>query len=145
MKIEINFTNKWLYSLIAIVVVLGLGVGVYAVVNNPYPYTETMEGSWHSGDKILVDVDGVEKTLQDAIDGGALSSIVSVPSESITSTAVTGSLSVSCVSGVRTGCSGGVNYNCGSVVKSSGTNGCEITWTGCYGSSTKEVHAFCLG
>ena len=33
-KLEINLTNKWIYSLIAVGVLLALGVGVYAYQSN---------------------------------------------------------------------------------------------------------------
>jgi len=43
-KIQINFTNRWLYTFIAIGILAAIGVGVYAATYSPsgagHPYTE---------------------------------------------------------------------------------------------------------
>lgn len=62
-KFEINMTNKWLYSLITIGVLLFLGVGVYA-------YTQSIPNPGHGADTIWISIEGEEKTLQDLIDSG---------------------------------------------------------------------------
>ncbi len=62
-KLEINMTNKWLYSLIFVGVLLALGGGVYA-------YTSSIPNSGHGGDSVLIAINGQEKTLQQAISEG---------------------------------------------------------------------------
>jgi hypothetical protein len=69
-KLEINMTNKWLYSLIAVCIVLALGVGVYA-------YTSSIPNPGHGGDSVLISINGQEKTIQQAIDDGDLASSTS--------------------------------------------------------------------
>jgi|GEM_PF-4140471 len=60
-KLEINITNKWLYSLIAFGILLALGVGaVFAYNNIPNP--------GHGADTVVVTINGQEKTVQQAID-----------------------------------------------------------------------------
>jgi len=58
-KIEINFTNKWLYTFFLVVGVLALGVGVYAVSHpNPGHTTSQIEGVCRS--------DGVDCLVTDS-------------------------------------------------------------------------------
>jgi hypothetical protein len=60
-QIIINLTNAWLYSFIAIGVLLLLIVGIYA-------YTASIPDPGHGGDKVLITLpDGTETTLQQAI------------------------------------------------------------------------------
>ena len=144
MKIEINFTNKWLYSLIAIVVVLGLGVGVYA-------YLDPIPSPGHGGNTILVDVDGVEMDLQQAITDGKIGGIggaVSTPVTSGTLSYANGyELVVTCESGKRIGCSGGVSGICvySTVISPIGSpaESCKLKATNC--ATSAEVYAYCLG
>jgi len=145
MKIEINFTNKWLYSLIAIVVVLGLGVGVYA-----YVYTNPIPSPGHSGDTIWVDVgDGREMNLQKAIFDGEIGGIGGAVSiESATETFVYNGaheLVVTCKSGKRIGCSGGVSSCIYDAIISpidSPAESCKLI-ANC--NNLVEVYAYCLG
>jgi hypothetical protein len=64
-KFEINMTNKWLYSLIVIGVLLAFGVGVWA-----YEYLQSIPNPGHKGDSVLISINGQEKTIQQAIDDG---------------------------------------------------------------------------
>ena len=48
-KLEINLTNKWLYTLIAVGIVLLLGIGVYA-------YTQQIPNPGHGGNTVLVSI-----------------------------------------------------------------------------------------
>ena len=65
-KIEVNMTNKWLYSLIFLGALLVLGVVVYA--QNP-----TAPNPGHEATAIKIfDSGGTEKTLQQAITDGTL-------------------------------------------------------------------------
>ena len=59
-------TNKWLYSLIAVGILLALGVGVYA-------YTSSIPNPGHGGDSVLISINGQEKTIQQAVDDGDFS------------------------------------------------------------------------
>jgi len=66
-KLEINMTNKWLYSLIAVGVVLALGVGVYAYQSNMRAGNPPVMG--HSAGEINVENSAGEIiSLQDALD-----------------------------------------------------------------------------
>jgi len=62
-KIEVNLTNKWLYSLIFLGTLLVLGVVVYAYGSGGPPST-----FGHSGEEMDVTIDGVTKTLNQALD-----------------------------------------------------------------------------
>ncbi len=59
-KLEINLTNKWLYSLIAVLIVLALGVGVWAYKSGVSP---SVMG--HSAEEIEISVGGQTKLLND--------------------------------------------------------------------------------
>jgi hypothetical protein len=65
MKIEINLTNKWLYSLIVVVSVLLLGVGVWAYQNGMMNGQPSVVG--HSAGEIEVELNGENVNLQTAI------------------------------------------------------------------------------
>ena len=66
-KLEINMTNKWLYSLIAVGIVLALGVGVYAYNSNMRTGNPSIMG--HSAGEINVENSAGEVvSLQDALD-----------------------------------------------------------------------------
>jgi hypothetical protein len=67
-KFEINMTNRWLYSLIVVGILLALGVGVYAYQSNMRTGNPSVMG--HSAGEIHVEVGGEIKTLQEAIDEG---------------------------------------------------------------------------
>ncbi len=64
--IEVHFhlTNKWLYTFIALGILIILAVGVYAAT--------TKTGGWHSSSEVEVTVAGVTKSLQEAINDGSL-------------------------------------------------------------------------
>ena len=66
-KIEVNMTNKWLYSLIFLGTLLVLGVVVYAQSYGDIP------NPWHGADTVkIIDSTNTEKTLQQAITDGTL-------------------------------------------------------------------------
>jgi len=72
-KLEINMTNKWLYSLIAVGILLALGVGVYAYQSNMRAGNPPVMG--HSAGEINVENSAGEiVSLQDALDDLASSS-----------------------------------------------------------------------
>jgi hypothetical protein len=72
-KIEVNMTNKWLYSLIFLGALLVLGVVVYA--QNP-----TAPNPGHEATAIKIfDSGGTEKTLQQAITDGTLTAVSENP------------------------------------------------------------------
>jgi len=64
-KFEINMTNKWLYSLVAVGVLLALGVGVYAYQSNMRVGNPPVMG--HSAGEIHVDVGGTLMNLNQAL------------------------------------------------------------------------------
>lgn len=66
-KIEINFSNKVFYTLIILTALVLLGAGVYA-------YTQSIPNPGHGADKVLISINGQEKTLQAAVDAGDFSS-----------------------------------------------------------------------
>jgi len=61
-KFEINFTNKWFYTFIALGVVLVLAIGVFAYNSGKAPNV-----MGHSGEEIMVSVNGQEVSLNDAL------------------------------------------------------------------------------
>lgn len=61
-KFEINFTNKWLYTFIALGVVLVLTLGVFAYNSGKAPNV-----MGHSGDEIMVSFKGQDVTLNSAL------------------------------------------------------------------------------
>ena len=66
-KIEVNLTNKWLYSLIFLGTLLVLGVVVYAQSYGDIP------NPGHGADTVkIIDSTNTEKTLQQAITDGTL-------------------------------------------------------------------------
>jgi hypothetical protein len=60
--ITIKLTNKVAYTLLAFLAILIVSLGVYAYTNIPNP--------GHGADSIVVNIGGIEKTLQEAIDTG---------------------------------------------------------------------------
>jgi len=60
-KIEINLTNRWLYSLTLVGIILILSVSTYAA------YTQSIPNPGHGADSVLISINGAEKTLQEAI------------------------------------------------------------------------------
>ena len=63
-KIQINFSNKLVYFILTLIIILGLGIGVYAFgTSNPSVFG-------HSAGEVQVNVGGVSKGLQSAIDSG---------------------------------------------------------------------------
>jgi len=64
-KLEINLTNKWLYSLIIIGVLFILSAGVWA-----YNSKQSPSVMGHSGEEIEVTIDGQTKSLNDFFNGG---------------------------------------------------------------------------
>jgi len=69
-KLEINMTNKWLYSLIAVGVLLALGVGVYAYQSDMRAGNPSVMG--HSAGEIYVEFNGAVVSLQTALDNLSL-------------------------------------------------------------------------
>jgi len=67
-RISLSFSNRWLYTFIAIGIIAIIGVGVYALA----PSIDTSKG-YHESTQISVDIGGTEKTLQEAIVAGDLS------------------------------------------------------------------------
>lgn len=61
MEIKLNFSNKAVYTVITLFLFLGLVIGVYA-------YTQSIPDPGHGADTILVNINGEEMTLQDALD-----------------------------------------------------------------------------
>ncbi len=61
-KFEVNFTNKWFYTFIFVGVILLLAIGVFAYNSGKAP---SVMG--HSGEEIMVSVNGQEVTLNDAL------------------------------------------------------------------------------
>lgn len=66
-KIFNNLSNRVHYTLLAMVFVIFLGIGIYALA----PSINTSQG-YHESEQISVSVSGVEKTLQEAIDDKSL-------------------------------------------------------------------------
>lgn len=64
-KLEINLTNKWLYSLIIISVLFIVSAGVWAYNSGKSPNV-----MGHSGEEIEVTIDGQTKSLNDVFNGG---------------------------------------------------------------------------
>ncbi len=62
LNLEINITDRGVYALLAVVVLLGLTAGVYAYQSGSSP-----EVMGHSGEEIEVTVDGEKKLLTDAL------------------------------------------------------------------------------
>jgi len=71
MKIEINIEKKHLYILIVFIVLIGVG---YVIA-----YTSDVPNPGHGGDTVLVEVNDVEKTLQNALDSGDILNIDNYP------------------------------------------------------------------
>ena len=65
--ITIKFSNRALYTLIVMVLVILFGIGIYALA----PSIDTSKG-YHESEQISVSVLGTEKTLQEAIDDKSL-------------------------------------------------------------------------
>ncbi|MCK5043424.1 tail fiber domain-containing protein [Candidatus Pacearchaeota archaeon] len=63
--VQINFSNRWLYTFITIGILMIISVGVYALAGG----IDTSKG-YHESTQVSVNVGGTEKTLQEAIDGG---------------------------------------------------------------------------
>ncbi len=76
--VKINLTNKWLYTLIAIGVILILEIGIYAYNSGQPP---VLFG--HSGGEVDITINSQTKTLQQAIDNGDLLSSSSRISDGI--------------------------------------------------------------
>jgi len=67
MKIEVNINKKYFLILLGVILVISAGIFVYAQsVQAPNP--------GHSSEQINVDINGVTKTLQEAIDAGDFAS-----------------------------------------------------------------------
>jgi uncharacterized protein (UPF0333 family) len=63
-KLQINISNKAIYSMLILVIIIVLGIGVYAFgTKNPSVFG-------HSSGEVQVNVEGSAKSLQDAIDSG---------------------------------------------------------------------------
>jgi len=68
MQITINLSNKTLAILVGVLTFLAIGLVVYAYNNIPNP--------GHGADQIVVNIDGQEMTLQEAIDSGKFGFVV---------------------------------------------------------------------
>ena len=68
--VQINFSNRWLYTFITIGILMIISVGVYALAGG----IDTSKG-YHESTQVSVNVGGTEKTLQEAIDGGDLAEV----------------------------------------------------------------------
>ena len=64
MQITINLSNKTLAILVGVLTFLAIGLVVYAYNNIPNP--------GHGANQIVVNIDGQEMTLQEAIDSGKI-------------------------------------------------------------------------
>ena len=71
-----KLSNRIHYTLLAMVLVVLLGIGIYALA----PSIDTSQG-YHESEQISVSVSGVEKTLQEAIDDKSLGG--SIPSGAV--------------------------------------------------------------
>ncbi len=67
-KLEVNLTNRWLYTVLLAIVLLVVGGIVYAYNSGAAP---SVMG--HSGEEIEVTVDGATKTLNEALLGNSMS------------------------------------------------------------------------
>jgi len=65
MKVIINFSKRWLYTLIAIGILVIVGIGVYALASG----IDTSQ-AYHESTQVSVNISEVEKTLQEAIGDG---------------------------------------------------------------------------
>ena len=65
MKININISNRGVYTFIAVMLILVVAGIAYAATDK--------SGAWHSSNTIEVSVDGNTKSLQEAIDAGDFS------------------------------------------------------------------------
>lgn len=65
MKLEVNIEKKYAFAILSLLFLIG--IGVYA-----YTYTSQIPNPGHGGDTVLVNVNGVEMSLQDAITLGKL-------------------------------------------------------------------------
>ena len=66
-NIHITLTNRWLYTLIAVVIISIIGIGVYAEIDT--------SRAWHNAEELMIDVDAdgsMDKSLQEAVDDGDL-------------------------------------------------------------------------
>jgi len=70
MKLEVNLEKKYFFTLLALGLVLGLGIFVYAFNSNPLQNANAPATFGHSGDETQVIVGGQPMTLQDAINLG---------------------------------------------------------------------------
>ena len=61
---SVNLTNRWLYTFIALGILIVVSVGVFAAVNKA--------GAYHDSQTIEVTINGVTKSLQEAINEGDL-------------------------------------------------------------------------
>lgn len=62
MKIEVNIKKKYAFTIISILVLMSIGVLVYAST-----YQQPIPNPGHGGDTVWINVSGTEMTLQDAI------------------------------------------------------------------------------
>lgn len=65
MDLRLTFSNKTAYTLLMVLFVLLGGLLVYS-------YTQPLPNPGHGGDTILISVNGMEKTLQQALNDGDL-------------------------------------------------------------------------
>lgn len=79
MKFEINIKKNYFFSVLAVVLIFGVVIGVYAFSPSG-SFTKTKSQATalgHSSDEIVVNIGGVDYTLQDAISQGKLSALSS--------------------------------------------------------------------
>lgn len=65
MKLEVNIEKKYVFAILS--VLLLIGVSVFA-----YTYTSQIPNPGHGADTVLINVNGIEMTLQDAITNGKI-------------------------------------------------------------------------
>jgi len=67
LKININLSNRWLYSILAVVIVILAGVAVYAQT-----VWDTSKTVYHLGSDVKVTIGGTDYDLQEAITNGLI-------------------------------------------------------------------------
>ena len=71
MKLEVNISKRYVFAIIALLVVFGVVLGAYAYNSNPA--NPSLFG--HSANEVEVNIGGTNYGLQDAITGGRIGGI----------------------------------------------------------------------
>ena len=85
-NLSVNFTNRWLYTFIALGILITVSVGVFAAVNKA--------GAYHDSQTIEVTINGVTKSLQEAINEGDLARDTRCDAEGVCSTVYADAVSI---------------------------------------------------